>query len=98
MAVALTLTWTPDPVPAGITYVIYATRQLSAGVATAPRNGYRYLAKATEVDDTPFDVLTAYQTLFGPLKSGRRIFFRIKAIVTANGLASAALETSVVVT
>jgi len=96
MAASFSIAFTPA-IPIGGRYVIAATRQFSAGVLVPPKRGYKTLAVLNAVS-SPYDALAAYNAVFGPLTSGSRIFIRMYAITAATGLASAMLETSVVVT
>lgn len=72
----------------GYSLAIYATAQLSAGVSRPPASSYRYLT--TYASTTPANLLSAYNTLFGTLVAGQKIFVRAEVISETSGQAAQA--------
>lgn len=97
MAIALSLAFTATPVPISTVYVIEATKQVSAGISFVPRSGYKKVAQVAAAGASPANILAAYNALFGALISGKKIFFRMRAI-SSSGFASNTFQTSVIVT
>ena len=97
MAAALSVAYTVTPVPAGVSYIIEATGMVSAGKSFAGRSEYKLIAVLAAAAASPANILAAYTALYGALISGRKIFFRMRAI-SSTGFSSGLLETSKVIT
>jgi len=97
MATALSIAFTPTPVPSNTNLVIEATGQISAGKNFVPRSAYKLLTVQPAATASPFNALALYTAMFGSLVAGQAIFFRLRQI-NATGFASDPIETRVVVT
>lgn len=93
---ALSIVFTPAPVPAGIAYVIEATAQLSQG-KNFVRNQFRKINVLAPAAVSPNNALATYTARFGALTAGSAIFFRFTAVVLASGIKSQSTVTRVVV-
>lgn len=95
----ITMTDTMEQVPAGHVNVIEATRSLSSGKTTAKRPDFRYIKQAAASSATSeVDLETAWNTVFGSMQVGSKIFVRTFNVLLATGQRSAAASTSFVVT
>lgn len=81
---ALTVAFTPTPVPADFTFKIEATSQVGAGISFV-KNKYRVLQYAAGAETSPANILTAYNAKFGTLVEGMKIFIRITAVNAVTG-------------
>ena len=97
MAIALSVAYTATPTAAGVKLVIEATAQKPAGRNYANKSWYRLVMVTAAAAASPANILSAYNAKFGPLISGKKIFFRFST-VNAAGQRSAYLETSQIVT
>lgn len=88
MAAALSFAFTVTPVPAATTYVVEATRQVSAGISFLPRSEYKFIGSVAAAGASPLNALAAYNALYGALIAGRKIFWRMRAFSTASGFVS----------
>lgn len=96
MAAALSLAFTPTPLAAGEKIVIEATDQVSAGKSFMPRSAYKQVFIGAAASTSPANILSAWNTIFGSLIAGNKIFIRAWVIGT-NGQASKPILTSAIV-
>lgn len=96
----LSIAFTPTPVPADDTLVIYATRPLSPGIGAAGNSDFRYITTVAPAGVSPVDLVTAYEAVFGSLAAseGQKVFIQMRAIKTASGIASTPLRTYAILT
>lgn len=97
MATALSVAFTPTPVPIGYSLIVEATPQMSAGKRFVPRSAYRVVQVVAAAGVSPANILTSYVALFGALAVGSRIFFRITPVIQSTMQKGVPIETSVVV-
>lgn len=97
MPIALSIAFTPTPLALGEKIVIDATGQVSAGISFMPRSKYKTIFVGAAASASPANLLIPWNNIFGALIAGRKIFFRAK-VVSATGIPSALILTSVVVT
>ena len=93
---AMSLAWTGGAVPASTTWLIEMTGQLSAGRFSV-KSMYRIVTTAAAAATTPANLLTAYNTKFGTLVAGTKIFVKVTPIGTTTGIKGTALTTSCIV-
>lgn len=68
--------------------VVEASAPVSAGRSFMPRSGYKLIGSVEFDTASPFDILTAYEAIYGEFPQGSRIFFRAKVIDSATGQSS----------
>ena len=90
---ALSVAYTPTPMPAATRLAIYASPQRSAGRQFEA--DYRFLAITAAAAASPHNGFAAYQAKFGTPVLGNRIFFALVSV--AAGFQSGPLVTSAVV-
>jgi hypothetical protein len=78
-------------------YEVWATPGLSAGRSILPVNKLRFVILMNMADETPIDISPWWVPIFGPLRSGRKVFFRLVA-VNARGIKGATLTGSCIIT
>lgn len=96
MAAALSVAYTATPLAAGVKLIIFATRGVSAGINFMPKSEFKFIQVSAAAAASPANILTAYTALYGALIAGQKIFIRGIA-VDANGFASTALDSNIVV-
>lgn len=96
MAIALSLAYTPTPLPAGAKVAIFATPQVSPGVNFVPASRYKLVFVSAAAAASPANLLIPYTAKFGALIAAQKILFRT-IVIGSNGLASGVTETSVIV-
>lgn len=97
MAIALSIAYTATPLAAGVKMIVEATPQMSAGINYAPRSLFKVIGVTAAAAASPYNALTPYNTKFGALISGQKIFFRLTP-VSADGFKAASSLASVIVT
>ncbi len=93
---ALSLVFTVSPIPANTSYLIQATQQLSAGRFSV-NSFFRTITTAAAAATSPINLLTAYNTKFGTLVAGTKVFVKIIPVSTTTGIKGTALTTSCVI-
>jgi hypothetical protein len=96
----LSIAFTPTPVPADDTVVIYATRPLSPGIGAAGNSDFRLITTIAPAGTSPLVLVTAYEAVFGSLAGavGQKVFIQIKPVKTASGIAATPLRTFAILT
>lgn len=97
MAIALSIAYAPTPLAAGAKLAIYATKPLSQGISRPSAKAYALLSVSAAAAASPANILAAYTAKYGALVSGQKIFFR-SIVISSTGVASPALESSVIIT
>lgn len=87
MAAAFSIVFAPTPVPAATSMVIEATNQVSPGISFMPRSAYKVISVTAAAGASPADIKSAWEAIYGPILSGRKVFVRARLVKT-NGLAS----------
>lgn len=82
---AMSLAFTPTPVPTGNALMVYASKVVSLGVNFTSRSTYRFITYATASTASPLDVLSAYEAVFGTPAATGKIAFRAKFADTTTG-------------
>jgi len=90
---ALSIAYTPTPMPADTHLLLFASPQRSAGRSF--ETDMRFIAKTAAAAASPFDAFTAYSAKFGTPVTGNKIFFSL--VSSRGGFESGALLTSKVV-
>lgn len=83
---ALSVAFTPTPVPAGTRLSIEATAPQSAGKQFI-KNQYRVLSTVAAAGTSPSNILAAYTARFGAFTTGQKISVRCRFIDIATGVA-----------
>lgn len=83
---ALSIVFTPTPVPTATTYIIEATAPQSPGKSFL-KNQYRKIGVVAAAATSPFNALAAYTAKFGALIAAEKVGIRIKAIDNTTGVA-----------
>lgn len=83
---AVSVAFTPTPVPAGTKLSIEATAPQSAGKSFL-KNQYRVIATEAAAAASPANVLTAYAAKFGNPVTGQKTGIRTRLIDTTTGIA-----------
>lgn len=96
MAIAFTVAYTTTPLAAGVKLAIFATRQLSAGIAFQPRGAYKLVQVTAAAAASPANILAPYNALFGALVSGKKVLIRAVPI-SATGVAGVPSQTSIII-
>lgn len=91
----LSIAFTPTPLGAGRSLIVYGTGPKSAGVSFVPRSEYKLLAVGAAAQASPMDVLAAWNAKYGPVLAGQRIFLMVKSFDT-NYMPGATLERSAI--
>jgi hypothetical protein len=94
---AITLDMLPANVPADHTLYIESTQGMSAGISNA-NSKYRFIGTLADGDATDVDLVTFYESKFGALTAGQKIFFRVKFINKITGEVSLPVTASTIVT
>lgn len=92
-SVALSLAYTPTPMPAATRLILYASPQRSAGRAF--ESDIRYIQVTAAAAASPLNGLAAYTAKFGVPVTGNRIFFSL--VSYSGGFLSGPFLTSAVV-
>lgn len=93
---AMSLAWTGGAVPTDMAWIVRATPQVSPGKSFV-KNLYRNIAQISEASTTPYNLLAEYNTRFGTLVEGQKIFVEVVPVNSATGLKGTPLSTSVIV-
>lgn len=93
---ALSVVFTPTPVPANTSFIIRATAQMSAGKQPS-KSDFRNLLVVAAAGTSPANALSAYNTKFGVLVAGRKIGIEMVAVNTVTGQKGLAINTTLIV-
>ena len=93
---ALSLAFTPTPMPTDNNLAVYATANLSPGVAAPNKSAFRFISTIADADTSPADILTDYQAVFGDPVAGQKIFVEVRP-VAATGQGGTPLRASAIV-
>lgn len=90
---AMTVAFTPDPAPAGYTWLVFATAPFSAGKAFVNESDYRLVTTIAAAATSPADIEAAYVAVFGALPAtGQKVSVKIFLVEIASGLAGIAVR------
>lgn len=92
------LTYTTTPVPAGNTWVIFATAPQGAGIFRPGKSKYRLVSTIAAAAASPQDKTVAYNAIFGAPVAGQKVFGKAVAVNNTTGEQSAPFLFSVIVT
>jgi hypothetical protein len=95
-APALSVVYTPTPIPADTAFVLRATKQVSPG-KTFLKNEFRNIAILDAADTSPEDALAAYVAKFGTLVAGQKIGVALVPVNKVTGQKGQAITTEVIV-
>lgn len=93
---AMSLAWTGGAVPADTTWLIEMTAQLSAGRFSV-KSMYRIVTTAAAAATSPANLLAAYNTKFGTLVAGTKVFVKVTPIGLLTGIKGTGITTSCIV-
>ncbi|MCK5603121.1 hypothetical protein KAR91_14655 [Candidatus Pacearchaeota archaeon] len=93
---ALSLVFSPSPLTADNNLAVFATPNLSPGIASPNASKFRFLENIAPSDTTPTDLLATFQALFGDPVEAQKIFIEIRPI-SVGGQGGTPLRTSCVV-
>jgi hypothetical protein len=85
---AINLTWTPTPIPADTTWLVFATGNQSVGTYRPGESLYKLITVLPTATATGEDVSGAWISVFGAITAGNKIFFKLIAIKNTTGFAS----------
>ncbi len=85
-ATQLEVGFTLDPVPAGFALVLFATPNITPGVSFV-KNRYRFVVAKAAGTATGTDIYAEWNTIFGDLVAGQKIFVRGFLVSTTTGQA-----------
>lgn len=94
---ALTLAFSPTPIPAGYALVVYATPGISPG-RNFVKNQFRLVTSLAAATATGADIFTAYSARFGTPADDQKIFVRVALVSLNSGQQGIPLEAMAVVT
>jgi hypothetical protein len=77
---ALSLAFTPDPLTASNFFNVFATPNLSPGIAAPNASKFRYLETVDPAATSPVDLLATFQGLFGDPVETQKIFVEIRPV------------------
>ena len=83
--------YTATPIPAGTTYLVFATGQLSAGTYKPSPSKYRLVTVLPAASASPQDIRTEWEAIYGTLVAGNSVFVKIIAIKNSTGFAAPAV-------
>lgn len=92
------ITYTATPIPAGTTYLVFATAQQTAGTYKPSLSKYKLIAVLPAATASPQDITTEYENRFGQLSAGGSVFVRVIAIKNSTGFAAPAVSARAVTT
>lgn len=85
---AITVGFTPDPVPAGFKLVIFATAGVSAGRSFVNENQFRFMLAVAPAGASPADIEAVYTAVFGTLSvTGLKVSVKAFLVEITSGLA-----------
>lgn len=93
---ALSLAFTPDPIPAGVAMVMEATPNMGPGISFV-KNRFRVIQIEPAATASPSNMLASYAAIFGNPVAGQKIFVRVKFINITTGQAGIPLQTVAIV-
>ena len=95
-APALSLAFTPTPVPAGFDLVIEATGNVPPGISFV-KNKFRRLGIIEPAATSPDNLLSLWTAVHGTLVAGQQIFVRVKVLNIATGQTGIPVQISAIV-
>jgi len=98
-ASAFTVGYTPDPVPAGFSLVVRATRPVSAGKQFFAQSEFRFVAAVAAAAASPANIDAAYELIFGDKTGqvGQKVSIETFLVQNTTGLAGIAVRASALV-
>lgn len=93
----LSLAYTPDPVTANNYLAVFATPNLSPGIAAPNASAFRYLETVDPATASPANILASFQGLFGDPVAGQKIFVEVRPVANT-GQGGTPLRTSAIIT
>lgn len=87
------LAFTPDPIPAGQSWLVFTTGPKSAGTSKPGKSEFRLTKVLAAAATSPQDLIGAYESIWGIPVEGARIFTRVVVVDHATGLTSTPLGT-----
>lgn len=93
---ALSVVFTPTPVPADTAFVLRATKQVSAGKSFL-KNEFRNIAILDAAETSPYDALAEYVAKFGTLVAGQKIGVSLIPVNKITGQKGQAVSTEIIV-
>ena len=93
---ALSIGFSPDPVPTGYSLIIDSTPNIGAGISFV-KNRYRKISIVAAASTSPYDALADFTAVHGALVAGMKIFIRVRLLNTATGQMSVPYYASAIV-
>lgn len=94
---SVSLVFAATPVPADMAYVVSATRPLSAGISFV-KSEFRIVKILDAAATSPANIAAEYAAIFGaPTNAGSKVFFEVKIVDLATGIAGTPVQASVLV-
>jgi len=96
---AFTQAFSPDPVPAGFSLVMKATRPLSPGKNFLGQSEFRFIQVEAAAAVSPADLDAAYEAIFGDKASsvGQKVGIEAYLVEDSSGLAGIAVSTTAII-
>lgn len=88
-AATFSVSYTPTPVPAGSTLLVYGTKPFTPGTYRPSPSQYKFLKKLPATTASPQDLSTEWNAIYGGAVSGAAVFAKVIVVSNARGLASA---------
>jgi hypothetical protein len=82
---SLELAFSPDPVPSGTYYAVYATPPLSGGIFN-PRHQWKPLLPLPPTTTSPYNLWPTYSAIWPAVAIGQKIFVKLAALRAVNNL------------
>lgn len=92
----VTVAFTPTPVPANTSFLLWATPGYSPGIKNV-NNRYRFIKNIASTTASPFIASTVYTARFGAASVGTKVSFGLLPINTVTGEAGIMLQASTIV-
>jgi len=93
----ISLAYTPTPIGAAFSLLVFATPAVSAGKNFMPSTRYKFIFASALDAATPLNLLTSYQALFADPLEGEKVFFKVKVLHEASGITGPEVNISQVV-
>jgi hypothetical protein len=96
-APAMTIAFTPTPLGAGFSVLVFATPAVSAGKNFMPSTRYKLIMATALNVASPLALLTAYQAIFSDPLLDEKVFLKFKVLHEASGVTGPEVNVSQVV-
>jgi len=95
-AQALSLVFTPTPLTTNNYFNVFATPNLSPGIAAPNASKFRYLETVSPADTSPADILASFTAIHGAVVAGQKVFVEIRPVANT-GQGGTALRSEAII-